>query len=162
MRHPQIFTKCAPLFLLLLLCISAPHSRAQNQTPANVAPPVGWTDPETGLTWTKSDNGSDVDWKQATTYCTNLRQGGYSDWRLPTIDELQGIYDPSVDVPGRGPDGNVVPWHAKGNLKFSGWPWSSSLDKNTKFAWYFAFINGRRLIERTDSSTNDRALCVRR
>ena len=157
----MIFVECAALLLLPALFMSAPHARAQNQTPANVAL-VGWTDPATGLTWTNADNGSDVNWKQATAYCSNLRLGGFSDWRLPTIDELQGIYDPSVDVPGRDPDGSVVPWHAKGNLKFSGWPWSSSLDKNTRFAWYFAFKNGKRLIDRLDSSKNGRALCVRR
>jgi hypothetical protein len=156
----MIFAKGAVL-LLFVLAMAAAQVRAQNQTPANL-PFVGWTDPDTGLTWTKADNGSDVDWKQATTYCSNLRLGGFSDWRQPTIDELQGIYDPSVDVPGRDPDGNVVPWHAKGNLKFSGWPWSSSLDKNTKFAWYFAFKSGKRLIDRLDSSKNGRALCVRR
>jgi formylglycine-generating enzyme required for sulfatase activity len=59
-----------------------------------------WTDPATGLMWTKQDSGSGVSWDQAKAYCSNLRLGGFSDWRLPTIDELQGIYDPSIDVPG--------------------------------------------------------------
>jgi len=48
-----------------------------------------WVDPDTGLMWAgKDNNGKDVNWRQATKYCRNLRLAGYSDWRLPTIDEL--------------------------------------------------------------------------
>ena len=51
-----------------------------------------WTDPTTGLMWTKRGSG-DVSWPQAVYYCRNLRLGGHDDWRLPTIDELSGILD---------------------------------------------------------------------
>ncbi len=57
-----------------------------------------WTDPATKLMWTKWDNGSDVDWNQATAYCSRLQLAGYSGWRLPTIEELEGIRDPSINV----------------------------------------------------------------
>jgi hypothetical protein len=50
-----------------------------------------WTDPSTGLMWTKKDNGLDVSWNQATAYCSNLHLASFSDWRLPSIDELQDI-----------------------------------------------------------------------
>jgi hypothetical protein len=38
----------------------------------------------------------------ATTYCSELVMGGFEDWRLPTVVELQGIvndgrYNPSID-----------------------------------------------------------------
>lgn len=55
-----------------------------------------WTDPATGLMWAKKDFGSDVSWEQASDYCTKLQLAGYNDWRLPTIEELEGIYDSSV------------------------------------------------------------------
>lgn len=55
---------------------------------------VTWTDPATGQMWTARDNGRDVNWNEATNYCANLNLGGYSNWRLPRIEELQGIYDP--------------------------------------------------------------------
>ena len=45
--------------------------------------------------WTAKDNGKDVSWKNAVSYCHDLRLEGYSDWRLATIDELQAIYDDS-------------------------------------------------------------------
>jgi hypothetical protein len=141
------------LLLLALLGMACAQARAQNQTPANVAL-VGWTDQDTGLTWTKEDNGSDVDWNQANAYCTNLRLGEYSDWRLPTIDELQGIYDANVINVGSG--------HVKGNLKLSSYIWSSTQTNAEKSAWGFTFFKGHRLPFRLNNSAYDHALCVRR
>lgn len=34
-----------------------------------------WTDPATGLMWTRKDNGSDVTWQQAVNYCKYLTVG---------------------------------------------------------------------------------------
>jgi hypothetical protein len=61
-----------------------------------------WSDSATGLMWTRSDNGNDVDWNSAVSYCQNLSLGGYSGWRLPSIDELQEIYDPDERVSFHG------------------------------------------------------------
>jgi len=160
MRCPMIFAKSASLFLVFVLCIFVPQVPAQIQTPTKVAL-VSWTDPVTGLAWTKQDNGSDVNWNQAIAYCSNLRLGGYSDWRLPTIDELQDIYDPGIDIPGQWPGGDAITWHVKGNLNLTTWEWSSSL-KNAREAWLFYFANGMRYSLRLSESSTDRALCVRR
>jgi hypothetical protein len=158
----MIFAKGATIFLLLFLFGVGMQVRAQNQTPANIAPVVGaWTDPATGLTWTKADNGSDVNWNQANAYCSNLRLGGFSDWRLPTIDELQGIYDPSIDVPGVHLDGTPVMRHYKGNLRISGRQWSSS-QENANESWQFDYFHEKRYSFRVSDSRLDRALCVRR
>jgi hypothetical protein len=157
----MIFAKNAAIFLLLVLCMAALKARAQNQTPANV-PSVGWTDPATGLTWTKQNNGSDVNWNQANDYCSNLRLGGFSDWRLPTIDELQDIYDPGIDIPGQAAlNGSEVIWHVKGNLKVAGGHWSST-QKKAEEAWQFDFVNGNRISYHLYDVSGDRALCVRR
>ena len=32
-----------------------------------------------------------MDWDESVAYCRNLREGGFSDWRLPTIDELRTL-----------------------------------------------------------------------
>jgi hypothetical protein len=114
-----------------------------------------WTDPDTSLMWMKRDNGSDVNWKPASQYCANLgktRYQEYSDWRLPTIEELARIYDPSVEFNGK---------HVKGRLQLSGSQWSSTLN-GSGAAWTFNFSNGRRGSDLLGSSREGRALCVRR
>ncbi|MEI7637743.1 MAG: caspase family protein [Syntrophus sp. (in: bacteria)] len=51
------------------------------------------TDTRTNLMWAAKDNGSDINWANAKRYCENYRGGGYTDWRMPTQDELAGLYD---------------------------------------------------------------------
>jgi Protein of unknown function (DUF1566) len=114
-----------------------------------------WIDPATGLRWTKTDNGSNVTWQQAMDYCRNLQLAGHSDWRLATIEELQGIYEPNANVGG---------WqHVKGNLQLSGWfQWSSSQGDASGEAWDFGFYGLGRYSRLLDDNSGGRALCVRR
>lgn len=53
------------------------------------------TDTSTGLIWQKNTAPGTYTWAQALSYCENLvlPAGGYSDWRLPTIKELDSIVD---------------------------------------------------------------------
>jgi hypothetical protein len=53
-------------------------------------------DTQTNLMWAERDNGSDIHWAKAKSYCENYRGGGYTDWRMPTQDELAGLYDSSI------------------------------------------------------------------
>lgn len=125
-----------------------------------------WIDPSTGLMWAGKDNGKDVSWKNAVKYCRDLRLAGSSDWRLPTIDELQGIYDGSgfaVPPPRKG-----IEWgRAKGGLFLTGSrEWSSSrvLDdrgRNSGYAWEYDFPHGRRWKDPLGYTGSLRALCVR-
>jgi hypothetical protein len=50
-------------------------------------------DTSTDLMWAARDNGSNIKWTNAKSYCENYRGGGYTDWRMPTLDELAGLYD---------------------------------------------------------------------
>jgi len=50
-------------------------------------------DTRTNLMWAAKDNGANINWQSARTYCDNYRGGGYTDWRMPTLDELGGLYD---------------------------------------------------------------------
>lgn len=43
-----------------------------------------------GLQWSNKAP-SDMSWNGAINYCKDLNEGGYSDWRLPTIDELRTL-----------------------------------------------------------------------
>lgn len=52
-------------------------------------------DTKTNLMWAAKDNGNDVNWANARSYCESYRGGGYTDWRMPTQDELSELYDKS-------------------------------------------------------------------
>jgi hypothetical protein len=137
----------------------------KKQAEAEAALNLTWTDPDTGLMWAKKDNGSDVDWNQASAYCSNLQLAGHSDWRLPTIEELGGIYDANIRIETVFEFGYAIV-SVKGNLKLTGWDWSSSEEKASGRVLvfnYFAKLEGQ------ESSPFDRgwhsilrALCVRR
>ena len=60
------------------------------------------SDHKTGLIWQRSDDGKVRNCADANQYCEDLVLGGYSDWRLPRIDELFSIidysrYGPAID-----------------------------------------------------------------
>jgi len=50
-------------------------------------------DSKTKLMWWGRDNGSGLSWPEAKKYAQSSKVAGYSDWRLPTLTELSGIYD---------------------------------------------------------------------
>jgi hypothetical protein len=50
-------------------------------------------DTRTNLMWAANDNIRNTNWADAKNYCENYRGGGYADWRMPTQDELAGLYD---------------------------------------------------------------------
>jgi pimeloyl-ACP methyl ester carboxylesterase len=60
------------------------------------------TDNRTGLMWQQGEPGS-MTWGNALSYCEGLSLGGYSDWRLPNIKELESLtddtrYSPAIDT----------------------------------------------------------------
>ena len=65
------------------------------ETNARLAPLGEVVDPKNKLMWTLTDNGKNLDWKNASAYCQALRTGGYSDWRMPQIQELSAAYSPN-------------------------------------------------------------------
>jgi hypothetical protein len=50
-------------------------------------------DTVTNLMWAAKDNGKDIEWADAKSYCEHYTGGGYTGWRMPTQDELAGLYD---------------------------------------------------------------------
>ena len=60
-------------------------------------------DTTTGLYWQEgyySGEGSDVNWEDALSYCENLDYAGFSDWRLPNINELNTLVYYEKNVSG--------------------------------------------------------------
>jgi len=171
--------KCWIKIAALLLAVAAIQASAQSapegQSRTQEAQARGvWTDPSTGLMWAAKDNGRDVSWKGAVKYCRDLRLAGYSDWRLATLSELEGIYDKNANAPGLarlgGPaKGSPFTWHIKGNLFLTGNQWSSERRNDDRghpsnYAWYFDFNEGRPSNEPIGwpyPFVGMRALCVR-
>lgn len=52
-------------------------------------------DTRTNLMWAARDGGMNINCDNANLYCNKYRGGGYTDWRLPTQDELASLYDQS-------------------------------------------------------------------
>jgi tetratricopeptide (TPR) repeat protein len=99
--------------------------------------PGTWYDAATGLMWTEKDNGKDVDWAEARSYCQVLKAGNFSDWRLATIVELHSLYDPSTTKYTKG-----FPYHIKGDIALgepSSW---TSVDAGAS-SQIFVFIAGK-------------------
>ena len=160
--------------LLILLSSLTVIAGAQSSTNDRGSPQATqlrgyWVDPSTGLMWAAKDNGKDVSWKGAMKYCRDLRLAGYSDWRLPSIDELQEIYDNSgFNTPHSGDSMPALAGKAKGGLMLTGArEWSSTrvLDdrgRNTGIAWQYDFPHGKRWRYDPLGYTGSlRALCVR-
>jgi len=149
--------------------IAGAQSSTQDQSSAQEPQARGyWRDPSTGLMWAAKDNGKNVAWGKAMKYCRNLSLAGYSDWRLPSIDELQRIYDDSGLTAPHPKD--VVPalaGKAKGGLLLTGArEWSSNrvLDDrghSTGYAWEYDFPHGQRWKDPLGYTGSLRALCVR-
>jgi len=55
------------------------------------------TDTKSGLMWAAKDNGDPIIWADAKEYCENFEIAGYSDWRMPTLDELEALYDENLE-----------------------------------------------------------------
>ena len=101
-------------------------------------------DTRTNLMWAAKDNGSDFYWAGAKYYCESYRGGGYSDWRMPTQDELAGLYDKSkgyTPVCAASDDKGKV--HLTNLITMSCWSeWAS--ETRGSDAAIFNFYNGHR------------------
>ncbi len=111
------------------------------------ATPYEWS----GLLWTPSDNGSNISQAEAELYCQGLTLGGFSDWRLPSVVELEGLYDESSTKKYKTRGSVEVGLHGV---------WSADLKGSASFlGWYFNFNSGAKAWANRKSGA--RALCVR-
>ena len=93
------------------------------------------TDNTTHLQWQDNEI-VELTWWGAIDYCEALNLGGYSDWRLPNIKELQSIVDYSRFDPAIDPIFTYT-----GTYRY----WSSTLDADPEaggYAWFVYFYNG--------------------
>jgi len=133
-----------------------------------------WTDPSTGLTWAAKDSEKRMSWHKAAKYCRKLRDAGYSDWRLASIDELESLVNLRAYATEHVGSSDIFHWngdlHVNGGLLLAGdRHWSSTQvsdpDKQvskTHF-WAFDYREGKRMSGFEDWAEGDtmHALCVR-
>ena len=94
-------------------------------------------DRETGLVWEKSPSISSFGWENAQSHCNRLTVGNRKGWRLPAIQELASLEDPSVPSPGP----TLPAGHPFSNIQ-SFYYWSAStyaLSTSSAWAVYFGF-----------------------
>ena len=113
---------------------------------------------EPEITWS-SRSKKVMSWKQANQYCENLKEGGSSDWRLPTISELRTLVMKcgSTETGGtcmvtdqclsEGQCKNKVCRGCGSKIRHNkfgdrGFFWSSSISPDNKNAWYIDFTYG--------------------
>jgi len=115
-------------------------------------------DTRTNLMWAATDNGANINWAGAKSYCENYRDGGYTDWRMPTQDELAGLFDSSKSykAPRRG---YIV--HLTELIQLSVCcPWASET-RGPEAAAFSFWGNGDRYRMHQFTETDYRALPVR-
>ena len=101
-------------------------------------------DTRTGLQW-KAGSDRDMNWNEARSWVQSL--GG--DWRMPTMDELEGLYKKGKGSRNMTPLLKTTDW----------WVWSGET-KGSSDAWHFDFDwSSRRWSNRYN--TNIRAFAVR-
>lgn len=89
---PKVAIFAVPAALVLAL-ISA--SDAQNASSNEVAV-------VDGTIWSLVTS-SAIPWAEADAFCETLDTGGYTDWRLPQLVELEALHDPAADDSIKGP-----------------------------------------------------------
>ena len=59
-------------------------------------------DTKTNLMWAAKDSGVFFNWANAKSYCENYRGGGFTDWRMPTMNEMVEIHKSNAPIDARG------------------------------------------------------------
>jgi hypothetical protein len=114
--------------------------------------PTVWQDESSALMWARKDNDQDIGWSAAGQYCKELELDGFTNWRLPTIDELHSMYF----------DKNY--FNRKARIFTLGADfWSSTSGSSRDHAQVFGIMGGGGSEEASiDDMKGHRALCVRK
>ncbi|MCP4698054.1 MAG: DUF1566 domain-containing protein, partial [Gammaproteobacteria bacterium] len=90
------------------------------------------TDGVKNLTWQRTQSNAELNWSEANDYCANLVLAGLSEWRLPSIKELQQLIDYSQVNPAANATlfpntNNAAYWSNSGSLNTPGFIWIAHL-----------------------------------
>lgn len=109
--------------------------------------------------WAATDNGQDISWQEAKKYCENYRAGGYTDWRLPTDDELGRLHYHYVDWKDKNSGSLLLPKL----IKLTGCCiWTSQMHRRTDpYYWDFSDDDSKVKWTSPSSKSKYRVLPVR-
>jgi len=139
-------------------------------------------DPNTGTTWSKKNLGLTT-YDAAESFCENLTEGGYSDWKLPDIDQLRSLIQncsateagsPSCKISlenncissfSECPCGQYCDLDSSGTYSKFGdtaYFWSSTETATTNIYWVINFYSAAFVNNDKESGSNEYgARCVR-
>lgn len=124
-----------------------------------------WFDPATRLMWSMKKSEHALNWQEAQDYCRGLSLGGLSGWGVPFFQQLQGIYDLSVDETKKSPEPEKSTFrHLKGPIDASGHNvliWSNSGGENWNTQAAYSFESGSEVDAPWGMKSGTHALCVR-
>jgi len=140
------------LIFITLLCIIYSNAYAGDFVRNNHLSIV--LDIKTGLIWEddKQNTNNTFTWSSALSYCNSLSLAGYSDWRLPNINELSSIIDYDKFNP-------AIP-SAFEHVTAKGFYWSSTTWSNENFAIGVGFTSGAE-VNAKKIKDNFKVRCVR-
>jgi hypothetical protein len=111
-------------------------------------------DRETGLVWERSPSASSFSWYAAHDHCINLNVGSRGGWRLPTVQELRSLVDPTVPAVPALPTG-----HPFANVQAAPYVYWSATDADAVYAWFVTFQD--RVGGLSGKANQSLAWCVR-
>ncbi len=109
-------------------------------------------DRETGLVWERSPDATTTNWTNVQFYCNNRSVGGRKGWRLPGVQELASLVDPTVS-----PGPTLPAGHPFLNVQSSDY-WSATT-RGATGAWFVRFVFGG--VFSADQSFTNYVWCVR-
>jgi hypothetical protein len=98
-------------------------------------------DRQTGLAWQKADSYHElkkgINWYEAQEYVDKKNAqkfGGHNDWRLPTIEELNNLWEASRSVKSKDGEGIGLPGEFEAEGSYYLW---TANERGLDNAWYF-------------------------
>jgi hypothetical protein len=156
MLPPRVLWVIATSLLCAVACTS--HD---GDAPASRFVVVGTAvarDTQTGLEWTRDDDGRSLDWHAADAHCRGLAIGDLRGWRLPTIEELRPLHG----APTKIPCGDAMCAIDPTFRLTSPYVWTSSAPQGEGARTYLDFKFGNQLTPTINPRLLRSVLCVRR
>ncbi len=97
LKKNRIFNSLIMIVIMCLIITTSGIVRADDRFVDNGDGTV--TDSKTGLMWAQTDSMGDIIWLDAKLYSENIILGAYAydDWRMPTIKELETLFDETLE-----------------------------------------------------------------